>query len=74
MIKVLEGLTLDLQCLHDCDLPRVVFATGCPRDLNLFYSNHLPSTGIQRQVDATKIAPPNELTPNPFEDGYEGVI
>ena len=74
MIKVLEGLALEFQCLHNCDLPRVGFVTGHSRGLNLLYSNHLPSSGIQRQVDATKIALPYELTPNPFEDGCEGVI
>jgi hypothetical protein len=71
MIKILEGLTLQFQCLHDCDLPRVVFVTRRSGNLNLLYSNHLPSSGIQRQVDATEIALPNELTPNPFEDGCE---
>ena len=74
MIKVLEGLTLELQCLHDCDLARVVFVTRRSGDLNLLYGNHLPGSGIQRQVDAAEIALPNELTPNPFEDGCEGVI
>ena len=42
--------------------------------LNLLYSNHLPSSGIQRHVDATEIALPNELTPNPFEDGCKDEI
>lgn len=74
MIKILEGLTLELQCLHDRDLPRVVFITRRSGDLNLLYSNHLPSSGIQRQVDATKIALPDKFTPNPFEDSCKGVI
>ena len=74
MIKFLEGLTLQLQCLHDCDLPRVGFATFPSGNLNLLYSNHLSSGGIQPHVDATEIALPDELTPNPFEDGCKGVV
>ncbi len=74
MIKILESLTLELQCLHNRDLPRVVFVTCRSGDLDLLYGNHLPSSGIQRQVDATEIALPNEFTPNPFEYGCEDEI
>ena len=74
MIKILEGLTLQLQCLHDCDLPRIVLVTRRPGNLNLLYSNHLSGGGIQRHVDATEIALPDKLTPNPFEDGCKDVV
>ena len=74
MIQILEDLTLQFQCLHECDVPRVVFVTRVSGNLNLLYSNKLSSGGIQRNVDATGIALPDELTPNPFEDGCKGVV
>ncbi|SRR6266702_598676 len=73
MIEILEGLALQLQCFYDCDLSRVVLVTRRSRNLNLLYSDHFPSRGIQRKIDASKIALPYELTPNPFEDGCEDV-
>ncbi len=71
VIQIFEGLTLKLQGLYDCDLARVVLVTCCSRNLDLLYSDHFPCGGIQRQIDASKVTLPYELTPNPFEDGCE---
>lgn len=74
MVQVLEGLALKLQCLHNCDLSRVILVTRRSWNLDLLYSNHLSSSGIQRHINTTKIALPNQLTPNPFEYGCESII
>jgi hypothetical protein len=71
MVQVLERLTLKFQCLHDRDLPRVVLVARRSRNLNLLYSNHFPSSGIQRHINTTKIALPDKLSPDPLENGYE---
>lgn len=73
MIEILEGLALKLQSFYNCDLSRVVFVTRRSRNLDLLYSDHFTSRSIQRQIDASKIALPDELTPNPLENGYDDV-
>ena len=73
MIEILEGLALELQSFYNCDLSRVVFVTRRSRNLDLLYSDHFTSRSIQRQIDASKIALPDELTPNPLENGYDDV-
>ena len=71
MIKILEGLTLPFQCIHNCD---EMLVTRACEILNLLNSNNLSSSGIQRLVDETGIAHPDLRTPNPFEDGCKGVV
>ena len=68
MVQIFESFTFQFQRLHDCHLTTVIPVALCPRDLDLFDSNHFTSGGVQRDVHLAIRALADELSANPFKD------
>jgi len=69
MVEVLESLTLRLESLHYRVLSRVVLVAGRLGQLNLLDCDHLARCRIERKVDPTIRALPEQFASNPFESG-----
>ena len=74
MIQVFQSLALQLQRLHNRHLTTIVPVVLCPRNLDLFDSNHFTGGGVQRDVHFSIRTLADEFSSNPFEDRYHEAV
>lgn len=73
MVKILQCLRFQFQCIHNCVLPRIVFITCCLRKFYLLNGNHLSCRCVHGKIHTTICPLSNQLATDPFKCGCKRV-